>query len=191
MESQDVQRLEAALGRLERHNGRLSRGLCVAVGLWLVTVSAVVLIGAGPARRAAPAVDPGAVLRVRGLVVADSHGVDRVWIGAPLPDPPVLGKRYRRQGEMAGILIFDADGNERGGYITTEAEGQAMLTLDNITGDAVHLVAYPEAGAALGLMDLNSGVEASLSVMPAGPKLKLSRGQEVVFQRPEAAEGKP
>jgi hypothetical protein len=36
--------------------------------------------------------DPEKILRVRGLVVVDENGMERVRIGAPLPDPPFLGK---------------------------------------------------------------------------------------------------
>lgn len=36
---------------------------------------------------------PGGELRVRAITIVDEHGVERVKIAAPLPDPIVLGKR--------------------------------------------------------------------------------------------------
>src|SRR5437868_3696323 len=63
---------------------------------------------------------PGQILRVRGLIVVDEHGIERVWIGAPLPDPSFLGKRGQRQAPISGILLMDADGTERSGYVTDE-----------------------------------------------------------------------
>ena len=58
-------------------------------------------------------------LRLRQLSIVDTNGVERVRIGAPLPEPPMLGKRFHRDGPISGILLFDAEGNERTGYATS------------------------------------------------------------------------
>lgn len=94
--------------------------------------------------------EPGSdTIRTRHLVVVDEHGVQRVHIGAPVPDPIVQGHTSKRDEPAAGVMIYDAAGNERGGYITDNnpAGGNALITLDNATQQAVTLVAYPDSGA--------------------------------------------
>ena len=90
------------------------------------------------------------ILTVRGLVVLDERGVERVRLGAPLPDPIVQGKRVPRQGVVSGILISDADGDERGGYVT-EAHGDAFLTLDAKKSQQTIFIANRDGGANLSL----------------------------------------
>ena len=64
-------------------------------------------------------------------------------IGAPLPDPVIEGKRSKRDDSIAGILIYDRDGDERGGYVTDNSAGNAFLTIDSKRQEQVTLVAYP------------------------------------------------
>jgi len=53
-------------------------------------------------------------LRVKRLAVVDDKGTERIVIAAPLPDPVVQGERFKRNGAISGIAIYDPDGNERG-----------------------------------------------------------------------------
>lgn len=95
--------------------------------------------------------DTQRILHARGLVVSDAHGVKRVIIGAPLPDPLTRGKPgAKRTGVLSGILIDGPDGSERGGYGTTDAGGEALLTLDSDIGlEQFKVVANPRQGATL------------------------------------------
>ena len=66
---------------------------------------------------------PGALqtadsLHVRQLVVIDSQGTVRARVGAHLPDAVIDGRRVRRGEDVAGILLYDDTGRERGGYVT-------------------------------------------------------------------------
>ena len=79
------------------------------------------------------------VLSLRELVIVDAMGTPRVRIAAPLPDPIMLGKRFNRGGVVSGIIIYDAEGNERGGYVTGDESRGAALTLDEIMRAAVHI----------------------------------------------------
>jgi hypothetical protein len=54
--------------------------------------------------------DKDGILRVRGLIVEDRNGHERVRLGAPLPDPMIHGVRYKRSGDISGLLISDAAG---------------------------------------------------------------------------------
>ena len=77
------------------------------------------------------------VLRVRELNVVDGNGVTRVKIGAPLAHAVVNGHQNKSRGgrpkdTISGILLFDAEGNERSGYATVDhGYSNVMLTLDD------------------------------------------------------------
>jgi hypothetical protein len=120
-------------------------------------------------------------LRVRGITVVDEHGIERVRIAAPLPEPITLGKHGRRDDSISGILIYDSRGNERGGYATDNSVGNAFLTLDSDRMQQVTLVAYPGGGAELGIQNEKKDAVA-LSTVAEGPKVKLVRAGETVSQ---------
>src|SRR5258706_16296766 len=83
-------------------------------------------------------------LRVRELVVVDDKGVERVRIGANLPDPVIRGKRVSRGDPATGVMLYDRTGQERGGYITFERGNQIALTLDNTDVQSALFVAPAE-----------------------------------------------
>jgi hypothetical protein len=83
-------------------------------------------------------------LRVHELSVVDAHGTERVLIAAPLPDPMVMGTRRKRGGVVSGIIIADATGTERGGYVTADGYANAFLTLDAPGSQTVLLLAEPD-----------------------------------------------
>ncbi len=70
-------------------------------------------------------------LTLRRLNIVDEHGVARVILAAPAPEPMVLGKQHHRDGPVSGLIIADATGTERGGYVTSDGDdANALLTLD-------------------------------------------------------------
>ena len=69
-------------------------------------------------------------LTLRRLNIVDDHGVSRVILAAPAPEPMVLGKQHHRDAPVSGLIIADASGTERGGYVTADGYANAMLTLD-------------------------------------------------------------
>jgi len=96
------------------------------------------------------------ILTVRGLIVVDEKGIERVRIGSPLPDPMSGGKRNPRRGVVSGILISDSDGDERGGYVTSDTNGDAFLTLDAKNGQQTIFVANRDGGANLAVWSGNN-----------------------------------
>ncbi len=51
------------------------------------------------------------ILRVRGIVVVDENGTERIWISAPVPEPLILGKRFPRGGRMSITAVaFSTNG---------------------------------------------------------------------------------
>ncbi|MFN2602527.1 MAG: hypothetical protein ABR582_07215 [Gemmatimonadaceae bacterium] len=111
------------------------------------------------------------VLVLRALSIVDSRGVERVRIAAPLPDPIMLGRRYERGDPVSGILIFDSEGNERGGYITDE-ERNAALTLDEINRAAIHIGTNDRGEAHFSLSNGRGGY-AIFGMRPTGSFLAL------------------
>lgn len=95
------------------------------------------------------------ILTVRGLIVVDDNGVERVRIESPLPDPMVGGKRLPRQGVVSGILIHDSDGDERGGYVVSDTSGDAFLTLDAKGTQQALFLANRDGGANLSVWSGN------------------------------------
>lgn len=168
MNGNDLTEAAEMIERLAKWNRRLVYLVCVVTALCVA--SAVLLY-----REHRSVVRGGGKLRVREITVVDEHGIERVKIAAPLPDPITLGKRSKRDDSMAGILIYDARGNERGGYATDNSVGNAFLTLDSDQMQAVTLVAYPGGGAELGVNNEKKDAVA-LSAVNDGPKVKVVRG---------------
>ena len=155
--------------RLERRVSALAMALlagivAVAAGAWL-----------------APSAQPE-VLRVRQITIVDANGTERVWIGAPVPDPIVQGKRVKRKGPASGIILLAANGNERGGFLTSDGAGEIWLGLDSEQGQEATFLANPGGGAHLSLWDAERN-QAKISLV-GGPKLLLRRKGETVFEEP-------
>jgi hypothetical protein len=133
---------------------------------------------------------PESVLRVRGLIVVDQNGKDRIQIGAPLPDPLLQGKRYKRQGAISGILLMDGEGNERSGYFTSDEPGTVALTLDTVQGQTAMFLANDEFGANLQVSDRDHKHLVKLNAFENSSNIVVERGGKQIFQVPETAEEK-
>lgn len=73
---------------------------------------------------------------IYGLIVVGENGADRVIVSYPLPGP-------QREGEAAGgVLLNDARGGERGGYVAAD-NGEIVLTLDGTKDEAIKLGVDP------------------------------------------------
>ena len=84
-------------------------------------------------------------LTVRRLDVVDEHGVVRMTLSAPTPDPIVGGKPYKRAFPASGLIFFDKNGDERAGYAIADIPGSAVgLALDHANGDAIGWKVLPD-----------------------------------------------
>jgi WD40 repeat protein len=166
-----VEQKPVTLASLMARTNLLERRLQVMTRL-MIAFSAVVALGvlSGFARdstgstRRDSAVD--SVLVLRALSIVDGRGIERVRIAAPLPDPIMLGRRFDRGEAVSGMLIFDSEGNERGGYITDESRN-AALTLDEINRAAVHIATNDRGEAHVSLSNGRGGF-AILGMRPSG-----------------------
>jgi len=118
--------------------------------LWctLLALAAVFGVGIGAEAYALHKLAHPEMLSLRRLDIVDDRGVSRVILAAPAPPPTHFGSIGRRDGPVSGILIADATGSERGGYVTTDGYANALLTLDAQDHQTVLLLAEPQ-GATL------------------------------------------
>ena len=189
----DADAVHERVRALENQVRRLQR-VSVAVGLALVAVAATGFVNQpanqarGPvARFTTAAVDS---LEVRQIVVRDASGVPRAMLGAPLPEPVMLGKRFRRRGDVSGLMLYDSEGNERGGYVTGDSGRGAALTLDEINRAAVHL-GVNERGEMHLTMSNGQGHWSGLGITPRGSYLQLGTAGKVVFDAVDSARRAP
>lgn len=170
--------LERRIARLERR----SRVLAAA----LVGVTAIGLL-------AASADGPHVFDRIvtREIVVVDPNGRERVVIAAPLPEPRLAGALSKRGDSLSGILLFDADGNERGGYVTGDDPSSGVsLTLDEIGRMAVSLWAGERGSSGLRFGN-QDGNAVDLQVNPAGTFLTLREKGQITAVIPTSATPPP
>jgi hypothetical protein len=84
------------------------------------------------------------------LVFLDEKGVDRAAFGYQL-DPQIAGKVVPRKAAAVGMNIYDAAGNERGGFGFLES-GAVVLGLDTAEGREGASLAVDDGGRASTLM---------------------------------------
>ena len=178
MDDQELRIIKESIDGLARQNRRLRWGLAVTASVLALAIIALAAFGLRPRG----AVGPDGILTVRGLVVVDRNGVGRVRIQAPLPDPLVLGKRFPRGGAVSGILLFDDEGNERSGYVTSDGYPNVFFTLDSLARQHVLFITEPQGDPTLRLWDGTSA--ATLSAGADGPGLKLTNGEKTVLEIP-------
>lgn len=123
------------------------------------------------------------VLKVRGLVVVDPTGMERVVIGAPLPEPIILGKRFPRGprgGGISGILLYDAEGNERSGYVTDDNYPNVFFTLDALGQQKALFLTEPQGATSLWIW-ANDKNKFELTTSDDATSLKvLSNGKNII-----------
>ncbi len=154
--------------------------LLLLVFLAAVTALAVTILGRPlPVAAQSGRPDKDGVLHVHGLVVEDRNGHERLRLGAPLPDPMIHGVRQKRQGAVSGLVISDANGNERGGYVTADESGGAFLSLDSEDEQKVLLLANPKGGVNFVLSN-NDGNFLQFAAFPEGPKITMKKAHQTV-----------
>jgi hypothetical protein len=121
-------------------------------------------------------------LRVREVVIVDSLGTVRARLGAHLPDAVINGKRLRRGDDVAGLMLYDNTGVERGGYVTFSKSGNVALTLDTRTTQVALFAADPVDGAVAKLWRGNDWVE--MRSGNDGTRLTTGQGGSVLTQTP-------
>lgn len=124
------------------------------------------------------------ILKVRGIVVVDSTGIERVIVGSHLPEPNFsTGNRIAARGKtgsVSGVMLYDSEGQERGGYVTDDYYGNAFLTLDSKTSQNFLLIAEPQGSSALQLWSRNGKNKVSLSTDDDDAAIELKKNNNPV-----------
>jgi hypothetical protein len=128
--------------------------------LFLIVVLFVVL----PSARSSA---PETRLRVRSLAVVDEHGVERVLIAAPLPNPISGGKESPRRSPAYGLQFNDAKGNEFGG-ITIADDGALVHCFDWAQGEATCMFVLPSGEAGFEVKAPQGKTRGQLLLSPNG-----------------------
>ena len=124
------------------------------------------------------------LLRLRLLEIVDEEGIVRVRIGDKLPDAVIDGRTIGRGGEeVAGVMLYDGAGQERGGYVTFEPSGNIGLTLDTRKEQVALFAAGPDGGATLRIWNGADAIE--LRADDSGARLTAAADGAVAVQIPE------
>ncbi|MDM7921466.1 MAG: hypothetical protein QUS14_04125 [Pyrinomonadaceae bacterium] len=140
---------------------RLSKVLLgsLVIGVWCLVMQS--WFAATPAEAADEKVQ--APIRTRGLIIVDEKGRERIIMGAPVPDPPHLGKRIN---PAHGMIILDDRGYERFGVGLMDETGQMAMGFDAPIDPAnptknperLHLIADGKGGAMIRFLNRQTGV---------------------------------
>jgi hypothetical protein len=127
-------------------------------------------------------------LVVRRIDLVDERGVIRMTLGAPTPPPIMDGIQYKRAFLTSGITLFDADGNERGGYGVADIPGSApVLAQDHVNGDAIGWRVMPD-GSVLFVMNERAPVRREPAL---GNRIVPGTGNATRIKLSVAADGTP
>jgi hypothetical protein len=187
MNETDLTLFREEMCRLRR--GYRAQQYLLAMALAAIAVLTAIVFGNPAPVAAQSTADKDGVLHVRGLVVEDPNGHERVRLGTPLPDPMIHGVRQKRAGAVSGLLISDANGNERGGYVTSDTPGDAFITLDSEDDQEVMLLANRKGGANFYLSDKGNLAQMTVFAgesdqVPDGPKLTMRKAKQTVLELP-------
>ena len=139
---------------------KLLLGLLV-LGVWCLAVQSFVPFSPVEASDTPNRVSQ--VIKTRGLIIVDEQGRDRIIIGAPVPDPPHIGKRIN---PAHGMIILDQNGYERFGVGLMDNNGQMAMGFDAPPDPAnpkknperLHLIADGKGGAMIRFLNRQTGV---------------------------------
>ncbi|WMJ69228.1 hypothetical protein [Stenotrophomonas sp. 24(2023)] len=77
-------------------------------------------------------------ITARRLDIVDDNGVIRMTLSGQTPAPIIDGIQYKRAFNVAGMVLYDDKGSERGGFGTADVNGgMAVLALDHPAMDAI------------------------------------------------------
>lgn len=178
------------LAVLKKKYKLLMRTMCGFMALWMITVIGQFLTPSqasekGDAKNKA-IIQTQQTLQVNELVVVDKNGTPRVRIAGNHSDPVMLGKRSKRDGEVAGVMLYDGEGNERGGYVT--GERSVALTMDEINRAAMHL-GVSDKGEMHFFFANGRGGFLGMGVIPTGPWFRLDTPGKPSVTLPNVPEG--
>lgn len=77
-------------------------------------------------------------ITARRIDIVDADGTIRMTLSGATPAPIIDGIQYKRAFNVAGLILYDDKGSERGGFGTADVDGgMAVLALDHPAMDAI------------------------------------------------------
>lgn len=91
-------------------------------------------------------------LSARRIDIVDADGTIRMTLSGETPAPIIDGIQYKRAFNVAGLILYDDKGSERGGFGTADVEGgMAVLALDHPAMDAIGWRVSPDGSVAFSI----------------------------------------
>lgn len=178
--------IEERLAAVEQENTRLRKRMTRQNAAWLFSVLAL----AGGVAMAGVAVKDAVFgsIKAREVVVVDGKGTIRARLGGDVPDGVMAGGHVSKRGTKAsGLIIYDEEGIERGGYVTADEGSNAMITLDSKHRMAAIMVAGPDQSQTAALSLITRGSVLDLRADDNGSRMTMSDKEGVKFQQPAIA----
>lgn len=151
--------------RFEQLEQRLRSAQLKITALTMVAAAGVSVGCVSLATAQSPVLEDG-IVRARGIVITDARGVERIHIGAPVPDAPNEGRP--RVAESTGMLIHDENGRERFG-VGLLSNGVLSMGFDAAPGtgsganrERLHLGVTPDGRGYVRFLDQSSGLAGRL-----------------------------
>ncbi|GAA3913806.1 hypothetical protein [Luteimonas lutimaris] len=92
-------------------------------------------------------------ITARRIDIIDDDGTIRMTLAADTPPPIIDGIQYKRVFGVSGLILYDAEGSERGGFGVADTEGgtAAVLALDHPAMDAIGWRVMPDGAVAFSI----------------------------------------
>lgn len=175
--------LEARMLHCEQENARLRRQITWQNRVGLVGILLLAASGAIASISIKDAVFDR--VKAREVVVVDAHGKVRARLGGDLPDAVMANGHVAKRGsQAAGLIIYDEEGIERGGYVTQDTGSNAMLTLDSKYRQAALFVAGPGESQTSALRLWSPGSAIELRSGEDGSRMSVFDKTGVTLQQP-------
>ncbi|KAG1441684.1 hypothetical protein G6F57_018639 [Rhizopus arrhizus] len=91
-------------------------------------------------------------ITARRIDIVDDTGVIRMTLSGRTPAPIIDGLQYKRAFNVAGMVLYDDKGSERGGFGTADVDGgMAVLALDHPAMDAIGWRVSPDGAVSFSI----------------------------------------
>jgi hypothetical protein len=178
--------LEDRVTFCEQENARLRKRIGRQNGFWLIAL----LLAIGGSAIAGWSLKQVAFesIKAKEIAVVDANGTVRARLSGDLPDAIMANGRISKRGsKAAGVMLYDEEGIERGGYVTQDKDSNVMLTLDSKHRQATWLIAGPSEDQVSSLRLWNKDGAIELRSDESGQRLSISDKAGVRYQQPTVA----
>jgi hypothetical protein len=178
--------LEDRVTVCEQENARLRKQIRRQNKLWLIAL----LFATGGGAIASGSLKQVVFdsIKAREIAVVDANGFVRARLSGDLPDAVMANGRVSKRGsKAAGVMLYDEEGIERGGYVTQDKDSNVMLTLDSKHRQATWFIAGPSEDQVSSLRLWNKDGAIELRSDVSGQRLSVSDKSGVRYQQPTVA----